>query len=50
MPFLVSWKTDIGTRTVSLKKWKDLDYLVNTLKVKEFSIEVFEYTRDYKPC
>lgn len=46
MAFFVIWKTDNGIRKVSFKEWKELDYLVNVLKVKEFSIEMFEYTME----
>jgi len=48
MNFFVKWKTYLGTRKVVLHNWNDLDHLVNVLKVKEFSIEVFEYTEKIK--
>ena len=48
MPFFVSWETGNGTRKVSLKKWEELNHLVNVLKIKVFQIEMFEYTVNTK--
>lgn len=48
MNFIVRFEKDGIQRANVLHEWSQLDHLVNTLNVKEFSIEVFEYTKEFK--